>query len=209
MPHSSVLIVEDSTIARMYDNSSEDGIDRAVVETPIGPVLVEAKKTTLLGIRFQNGKATEGVENLPSGPVDPHTLTVRYSSKHVENEVLSDAVAWIRAYFGGTETKKPSVVPVKDDFTSMCWLTAMQKVPFGQTMSYGELAAACGKTSAHSRAVGGAMKKNPYLLLVPCHRIVRSGGEIGEYSAGGPRIKKWLLHFEKAVQEKRITHRGV
>lgn len=77
---------------------------------------------------------------------------------------------------------------------------AMQHIPFGKTLSYGEVAATIGKPKA-ARAIGLACGKNPVPIIVPCHRVVRSdwaeGGSIGGYT-GGVWIKKALLELEGA-----------
>jgi methylated-DNA-[protein]-cysteine S-methyltransferase len=76
-------------------------------------------------------------------------------------------------------------------------LTACRAVSFGQTASYLELAAEIGRPDT-VRAVGGALAKNPLSLIVPCHRIIRSDGKIGGFSAsGGIAIKKRLLQLEQ------------
>lgn len=72
----------------------------------------------------------------------------------------------------------------------------MTKVAFGQTVSYGQLAALSGNSAA-SRAVGSAMKHNCIPLIIPCHRVIKSDGKIGQFS-GGKNVKEWLLNHEKA-----------
>jgi methylated-DNA-[protein]-cysteine S-methyltransferase len=75
---------------------------------------------------------------------------------------------------------------------------ACRGIPWGETRSYGQLAAACGSPGA-ARAVGGVMAKNRFPLIVPCHRVVGSGGALGGYSApGGLRTKQRLLAMEAA-----------
>jgi methylated-DNA-[protein]-cysteine S-methyltransferase len=71
----------------------------------------------------------------------------------------------------------------------------IRRAQFGEVVSYGDLAAAAGSPGA-SRAVGSVMVNNPWTLLVPCHRVVRSDGIIGNYSAlDGSATKRWhLLH---------------
>lgn len=75
--------------------------------------------------------------------------------------------------------------------------TAARKVTFGKTVSYQRLGSMFGKPLA-SRAVGSALGKNPILILVPCHRILRSNGDLGGFSAGLP-IKRKLLKLEGTV----------
>ena len=78
-------------------------------------------------------------------------------------------------------------------FTQNVWQEVI-KIPKGTTVSYSMLAALCGKPRA-VRAVASAVAKNPFLLLVPCHRVVPSNGGVGKFSAGADR-KQWLLTFE-------------
>ena len=78
-------------------------------------------------------------------------------------------------------------------------LAALQQVPAGATVSYGELAARAGHPGA-ARAVGRVMAGNPLPLVVPCHRVVGANGALTGYSgAAGVATKKWLLEFEKRI----------
>lgn len=74
----------------------------------------------------------------------------------------------------------------------------LQKIPYGQTRSYGEIARACGRPRA-SRAVGQANHKNPVVIIVPCHRVVGSDGRLVGFG-GGLWRKKWLLQHEARHQ---------
>ncbi len=74
-------------------------------------------------------------------------------------------------------------------------LIATAAIPAGHTRAYGELAAEAGSPGA-ARAVGNTMARNPYPLLIPCHRVVRADGEIGAYGAGGAEVKRRLLRAE-------------
>ena len=78
-------------------------------------------------------------------------------------------------------------------------LRATSRLPFGITATYGEIAAKAGNARAH-RAAGTALGSNPLPIVVPCHRIVRSGGDPGNYG-GGPELKRWLLRLEGALDE--------
>ena len=74
-------------------------------------------------------------------------------------------------------------------------LEELQKIPYGSTTTYKELAEKTGNPKA-VRAVGSAMRTNPIILAIPCHRVLKSDGSLGNYSAGGPANKDWLLTFE-------------
>ena len=81
------------------------------------------------------------------------------------------------------------------EFQSQCY-EALKKVPKGKVITYSGLAAMIGRPKAH-RAVGSAMNKNPFAPEVPCHRVVRSDGSLGGYSAeGGIERKRQLLEME-------------
>jgi methylated-DNA-[protein]-cysteine S-methyltransferase len=76
-------------------------------------------------------------------------------------------------------------------------LTELSSVPFGETVSYRDLAERTGRPGA-SRAVGSAMATNPIPVVVPCHRVLRTGGALGGYG-GGLDTKVWLLRHEGAL----------
>ncbi len=76
---------------------------------------------------------------------------------------------------------------------------AARRIPPGRTLTYGQLAARCDAPGA-ARAVGGALQRNPFVLVVPCHRVVRAGGGMGGFSAhGGIETKERLLAIEAAA----------
>lgn len=76
-------------------------------------------------------------------------------------------------------------------------LAACRAIPRGEVRTYADLARAIGKPGA-ARAVGTALKNNPVPLLIPCHRVVRGDGVIGQFNMGGPEVKKRLLQMEGA-----------
>ncbi|OBS73786.1 hypothetical protein A6R68_15676 [Neotoma lepida] len=82
-----------------------------------------------------------------------------------------------------------------DSFTRQVLWKLLKVVKFGEMVSYQQLAALAGNPKA-ARAVGGAMRSNPVPILIPCHRVVRSDGTIGNYSGGGQTVKEWLLAHE-------------
>ncbi len=108
----------------------------------------------------------------------------------------------IAAYFEGVCVDFSRDVPlVLDGFSSFgtSVLTACRAIEFGQTITYGRLAKKSGRPAA-SRAVGSALAKNPLPLLIPCHRIIRSDGKLGGFSApGGITLKKRMLELERKI----------
>lgn len=82
------------------------------------------------------------------------------------------------------------------DFYVKVWKTCFE-IPAGQTMTYGELAKKAGSPKA-ARAVGGAMRNNPWPPIIPCHRVVGADGKMCGYSAkGGTKLKEEMLRYEK------------
>ena len=88
---------------------------------------------------------------------------------------------------------KVDLTLVSSDFDRMV-LKRLYRTRPGETLSYGDLAREVGKPTA-ARAVGGAMRRNPIPILIPCHRVVTSAGNLGHYT-GGVDKKEWLLAFE-------------
>ena len=110
---------------------------------------------------------------------------------------------WVSQLQNFAAGKKVDFLDIPVDFSDYSKFQATvlrtcRKIPYGQTMSYGTLAAKS-KSPGAARAVGSAMKKNKYPLVIPCHRVVASTG-IGGYSAGdGISIKRQLLQIEGVV----------
>ncbi len=127
----------------------------------------------------------------------------RIASNHpdsVENDgLMPRVVEHIRGYFDG----KPVTFDVPLDLTSQSdfrrrVLQACARIPRGQMASYADLARAAGSPKA-ARAVGAAMANNPIPLIVPCHRVIRSDGQLGGFSSpDGLKQKKEMLELEGA-----------
>ena len=82
------------------------------------------------------------------------------------------------------------------DFQIKVW-QEIEKIPYGETRTYKDIAIAIGKPNAH-RAVANANARNPIPIIIPCHRVIKSNGDFGEYG-GGSILKKKLLKFEKDI----------
>lgn len=110
------------------------------------------------------------------------------------NIVCAEAVRQIAEYFEGS--RKEFELPIAlegTEFQRQVW-TELTAIPFGQTVSYGDLARSIGKPSA-VRAVGAANGDNPISIIVPCHRVIGSDGGLTGYG-GGLERKEWLLKHE-------------
>jgi methylated-DNA-[protein]-cysteine S-methyltransferase len=112
------------------------------------------------------------------------------------SKVLEDAAKQLDLYVKGTLPKFRLPLKVSGTPFQLAVWKAIAKVPFGKTISYGEIAAAIGKPQA-ARAVGAAVGANPTPLLVGCHRVLGSNGSLTGYSGGqGIKTKKLLLDHE-------------
>jgi methylated-DNA-[protein]-cysteine S-methyltransferase len=107
---------------------------------------------------------------------------------------VADVAQQLKEYFAGTRRnfKVKLVAPPATAFQSDVW-DALRKIPYGQVRTYGEVADAVGRPRAH-RAVGNANHTNPWPIVVPCHRVVSTGG-LGGYG-GGDHVKRYLLGLE-------------
>ncbi len=137
--------------------------------------------------------------------------SIEYRVSRIEHQVLSiefDKTFFktlqeqIAAYFEGACVNFSRDIPLAlDGFSSfgISVLTACRAIEFGQTITYGRLAKKSGRPNA-SRAVGSVLAKNPLPLLIPCHRVIRSDGKLGGFSApGGITLKKRMLELERKI----------
>jgi methylated-DNA-[protein]-cysteine S-methyltransferase len=110
------------------------------------------------------------------------------------------------AYFAGERTTfdLPLDVDAGSPFQQLVW-RALLEIPYGETRSYGELAASIGRAGA-ARAVGLANGRNPIGIVVPCHRVVGADGSLTGYGGGLPR-KRWLLGHEERVSIRTLQGR--
>ncbi|KAL8588961.1 hypothetical protein ACOMHN_065743 [Nucella lapillus] len=109
-------------------------------------------------------------------------------------------IQWLKNYFSREHNEHvPAICPsisIEGSFASRVWLTLIDAAPYGTTISYKGLSAAAGNSNA-SQAVGQAMAKNPIMLVVPCHRVIKSDGALGNYAQGRRNsVKQWLLKLE-------------
>ncbi|MBR9855043.1 MAG: methylated-DNA--[protein]-cysteine S-methyltransferase [Algicola sp.] len=114
-------------------------------------------------------------------------------------EVLKDAVEQLQEYFNGNRTVfNIKLNPSGTDFQKRVW-DALLEIPFGKTISYLELSKHLGDVKA-IRAVASANGKNPLWIVVPCHRVIGTNGDLTGY-AGGLHRKKWLLEHESPAKQ--------
>ncbi len=112
--------------------------------------------------------------------------------------VLAAAVDQLLEYFAGARRDfSIPLDPVGTEFQQSVW-EILESIPFGQTVTYGEIAERLGKPEA-SRAVGAANGRNPLSIIVPCHRVVGANGALTGF-AGGVEKKAWLLGHEQGIR---------
>lgn len=111
--------------------------------------------------------------------------------------ILRRAAAQLAEYFAGTRTRFDlPLAPIGTEFQRRVW-AATSAITFGETATYGEIARKIGVPNG-SRAVGGALNRNPICIVVPCHRVVGSSGKLTGYNGGVDR-KAFLLTFERGT----------
>ena len=118
--------------------------------------------------------------------------------------LLSEATRQLTAYFDGMLME--FTLPIRLEgtpFRMQCW-HALQTIPYGETISYGEQAKRIGNPKA-VRAVGGANHHNPISIVVPCHRVIGADGTLTGYG-GGMDKKAWLLEHEKQHAKRDCSH---
>ena len=115
----------------------------------------------------------------------------------MSNPIIDTCVAQLDAYFSRQcKTFSIPLDPQGTYFQKKVW-SELQKIPYGRTVSYLQIAKALGDPNK-IRAVGGANGKNPIAIIIPCHRVIGSDGSLTGY-AGGMDKKRWLLKFEGAL----------
>ena len=118
--------------------------------------------------------------------------------------VLPRALCQLKEYFTGRRTSfdLPLAVTARTEFGRRV-VQRLAEIPYGETLSYGELAAQSGSPRA-ARAVGRVMAVNPLPIIIPCHRVVAACGLAGGYSGGGgEHTKRWLLDFERVNRDRK------
>lgn len=156
------------------------------LDTAIGRVVVVTNATHVVAVDFADCDARLR-----------KILTRRYGE--IEQRRVADPLgvtARLRAYFGGDLTALEEIPadPHGSEFQRSVW-RELRRIPVGETISYGQLAARLGRPSA-SRAVGMANSRNPVGIVIPCHRVIGANGKLTGY-AGGVERKQWLLEHER------------
>lgn len=160
----------------------------ATMPSPIGELLLvaEGDRLTELHLDAESGRAGAAGRLAFRGG--------RLAADGGAAGVLRAAIEQLEAYFAGELRDFDLPLALRGTpFQRRVW-AELQRIAYGQTISYGELARRIGQPTA-SRAVGLANGRNPIALIVPCHRVIATGGKLGGYGGGLDR-KRWLLEHE-------------
>jgi methylated-DNA-[protein]-cysteine S-methyltransferase len=187
---------EPETVARLHARLVEQAEDEGLLDvsyrtldSPVGPLLLAATPDGLVRVAFDR---------------EDHDAVLAALAAHVSPRILrsprrlDDAARQLDEYFAHRRRSfdVPIDLQLAHGFRRRV-LSHLRDIPYGSTETYAMVAAATGRPSA-VRAVGTACAKNPLPLVVPCHRVVRSDGTIGQYG-GGQAAKRQLLELEHAA----------
>ena len=151
------------------------------VDSPLGGITLASDGEALTGLWFDGQKYYAD------------TLDAEYAEKALP--IFDETAKWLDLYFAGIAPDfTPKLSPRGTSFRRRVW-DVLLTIPYGHTMTYGEIAKALGCRSA--QAIGGAVGHNPISLIIPCHRVMGADGSLTGY-AGGVDKKRRLLEKEQA-----------
>lgn len=154
-----------------------------IIDTPIGKLLLVSRDEKLTRIEFHGGEETlaSARDWLP------------------ERAPFAEAIRQFKLYFSGKlRAFKLPLAPEGTPFQCATW-DALLTIPYGETRSYSQIASAIGRPRA-VRAVGAANGRNPLSIVVPCHRVIGSNGDLTGFG-GGLEIKRRLLELEGSLTQ--------
>ncbi len=158
---------------------THEQIVQTQLATPIGTLSLCASNNRLLGVEFPSS-----ISGIPKEPADTGELP----------KILKQAQIQLMEYFQGKrEQFELGLHPEGTAFQRSVW-KEMEKIPYGETRSYKDIAIALGDVRK-ARPVGGAANKNPLPIVIPCHRVVGNNGSLTGFG-GGLEVKKYLLELE-------------
>ena len=157
-----------------------DGTLYTLTDSPLGVLLLARNSQGLTLINFQAG----------SSPLTPP------EAWRQDENGFDETITQLRAYFTGELTSfELPLAPQGTPFQMQVW-EALQTIPYGEVISYGGLARRMGRSGRSARAVGAANGQNPLSIVIPCHRVIGSNGDLTGYG-GGLSIKAALLALER------------
>jgi AraC family transcriptional regulator of adaptative response/methylated-DNA-[protein]-cysteine methyltransferase len=160
--------------------------------SPVGPLLLGAAQDTVVLVEYSDPDRLQ---------IQAERLRKQFARPFVhapEHSLLGELRRQLEEYFAGQ--RRDFQLPLRyegSSFQERVW-SALRQIPYGETCSYGALARQLGDPKA-TRAVGAANGANPIAIVIPCHRVVNAGGELGGYG-GGLWRKQFLLDLEQGQQ---------
>ncbi|OUP38823.1 hypothetical protein B5F23_04955 [Olsenella sp. An188] len=157
-----------------------------VYDSPLGEMLLASDGQALTGLWFEGQRHAAAGLSPDATPRD-------------DLPVFEAARSWLRSYFSGEKNVEPPALRLEGTPFQGCVWDALREVPYGSTVTYGELAARVGRRlgrATSARAVGSAVGRNPVSVIVGCHRVLGARGELTGY-AGGLWRKRALLALER------------
>ena len=162
-----------------------DSVYYTYMDSPLGKILIARNSRGLCYIEFQEGQS----QKMPE------------AFWHFDQGGFEEALSQLRAYFeGGLFQFDLPLAPEGTPFQLQVW-GALRTIPYGEVISYAELASKVGRSHNAARAVGTANGKNPLAIVIPCHRVIGSNGDLTGY-AGGIHLKEALLAIERRGRAK-------
>jgi methylated-DNA-[protein]-cysteine S-methyltransferase len=166
-------------------------ISYAPVDSPLGTLLAATTSKGLVRLAYPEESVDEVLDRLALA-ISPRIIEAAAPLERVRRE--------LDEYFAG----RRRAFELPQDWTligpfARRVLTAAYGIPYGGVLSYGEVAAEAGSPRG-SRAAGNALGANPIPIVIPCHRVLRTGGALGGYG-GGVERKRWLLEFEGSLRD--------
>jgi methylated-DNA-[protein]-cysteine S-methyltransferase len=179
--------------ARVADRAAEAGlVDVAYTraDSPLGPLVVAATDRGLVRVAYASYEREDDVVEELSRRISPRTLESPARLDPIRRE--------LDEYFSGRRHRFEQALDWRlvRGF-NRCVLDVTARIPYGETASYAQVAQRAGSVRAH-RAAGNALNRNPLPIVVPCHRVLRTGGDLGGYG-GGLEAKAFLLRLEGGV----------
>ena len=161
-------------------------------KSPLGDIVLTSNGIALTGCWFVDQK------HLPK--------LLNTNNLQLYRLIFQETVRWLDLYFDGKVPNfTPPLAPQGSPFRKSVW-SILLTIPYGQTMTYGEIATMIarekGLSMMSAQAVGGAVGHNPIALIIPCHRVIGHNGQLTGYG-GGLHRKQWLLDLERKCRNEK------
>lgn len=156
-------------------------------DSPLGIIIIEYDNDALTALYFKNER------------VEINSSEIKNACENNDLKIIQETIKWLDIYFSGKEpTFTPKYILKGTNFQKLVW-EELNKIPYGHTITYGEIAQKIAKKlnkqKMSAQAVGQAVGKNPISIIVPCHRVIGKNNKLTGY-AGGIERKIQLLKLE-------------